>query len=175
MTRSRSCPIAGAFFLLGLATCAGAAHRPKILSTYGSYIGAGGPTQRREAPHDGVDLKGDPGTSVFSSLDGVVSWVFTDTSSGTTITIASRESDPIWMSYSHLRSVLLTEGAVVKRGDKLGEIGLFAHSGGVSHVHWRFCRDEACHQTIDPLQSNPRCLLQTAARDVTTIIFPIKC
>jgi murein DD-endopeptidase MepM/ murein hydrolase activator NlpD len=152
--------------LMGSMALSCSAHTPTVLAGYNSNVGVAG--QVRQRPHDGVDIAAQVGNAVIASADGAVSWVYSSASSGTTVTIYSPALQ-YWISYSHLKSSSVFKGRRIHRGEKIGEIGMFPDSGGISHVHWRLCRDEGCKSTSNPLDLKPGCSY------VSPVLFPIKC
>jgi murein DD-endopeptidase MepM/ murein hydrolase activator NlpD len=150
---------------------------PPILSRYGttrtvSAIGI------RSVPHAGVDIAADVGQIVIASCDGTVTNVSSSEEYGISVTLRHDSLDPegrgaMWTKYVHLRFSVATLGQHVKRGDPLGEVGLFAASGGVSHVHWMLCLDYQCTSTVDPLRFRVVCYGVKEPRMLLT--YPVRC
>jgi murein DD-endopeptidase MepM/ murein hydrolase activator NlpD len=159
---------------LGLAACA-RPPRPAILSTYGDPFAAGSDTQRRRVPHDGVDVGAPIGGIVIAAADGEVENVRELTRAGMRVAI---RHGAYLTDYIHLRSVAVRSGQRVRRGDVIGEVGLFYWSGGIPHVHWRLCR-ERCRRknTLDPLAHTIGCYSATTKypSDRIVLTYPVRC
>jgi murein DD-endopeptidase MepM/ murein hydrolase activator NlpD len=180
-------PVALGLCLLVVVAC----HRaPAILSPYGSQFAvtpnADGSPRLRERLHDGVDVASDVGDSVIASAPGRVVSVASDSASGFEVVIAHDKFPPdreshgaiYHTSYIHLRTSTVRLHEQVRRGQKLGEVGLFWASGGAAHVHWRVCRG-LCRfdTTLDPLAKGVRCYSEngTYPTDRLMLTYPLLC
>ncbi|MDC3981763.1 M56 family metallopeptidase [Polyangium jinanense] len=94
------------------------------------------------APHEGVDLAAAAGTTVLAPLDGTVDRIEKNAKGEPVLVLAHGRG--IETRYRHLANVKAEVGAVVARGDVLGEVG--APEGG-PHVHFEV-RDYG--EAIDP-------------------------
>jgi murein DD-endopeptidase MepM/ murein hydrolase activator NlpD len=167
---------------LWLVACSG---EPPILSGYGSVLGASGKGFRRQ-PHDGVDIGADVGSVVFASADGIVVGAGGTDLFGQGVIlehdarIATKDSGGTrWTLYGHLQRTFVSRGQRVRRGDRLGEVGIFAASDGVPHVHWELCRDRPCSRETneDPLRITVGCYRPGVKypEDRLVLTYPVRC
>ena len=98
---------------------------PKIVSDYGSLTGVNG--KKRKIPHQGIDIHDLPGIPILAARDGTVVEVRDEKCWGLTIAI-DHGPDPggekLYALYGHLGAHSVEEGEKVKRGQKIGEMGL---------------------------------------------------
>lgn len=83
--------------------------------------------------HSGLDIAAARGTPVRAANNGVVRLSMMLTVTGNTIIID--HGCNIFSSYAHLDKLLAEEGAEVKKGDIIGEVGSTGFSTG-PHLHW---------------------------------------
>ncbi|HBH87811.1 MAG TPA: hypothetical protein DDY17_09465 [Syntrophaceae bacterium] len=83
--------------------------------------------------HKGIDIAAQAGVQVTAPADGIVSEVFFDREMGNAVKI----DHGYGMStlYCHLLRSVLTQGAIVKRGDLIGYVGNTGRSTGY-HLHY---------------------------------------
>lgn len=156
---------------------------PSILSTYGTLTPVTG-QGRRTRVHDGVDVAAHIGDVVISA-DGVVVRVKNTKHEGGSVyvrhdripTTATNRGANWWTAYGHLNDVDVSVGTRVVRGQRLGRVGIFPASEGVSHVHWQLCADAACFVTRDPLSMAGGCFeKQRSDSDASLVLtLPISC
>jgi murein DD-endopeptidase MepM/ murein hydrolase activator NlpD len=149
------------------------------LQAAGAQVGVGGYNEHRviyrrsqhfqqteQSPHDGppydgpreihlgIDLWTDPGTPVFTPLNGVVH-SFQDNATfgdyGPTIILEHQyEGKPLYSLYGHLTRASLDgiyEGKPVRAGDKLAEIGPYPENGDwPPHLHFQLMTDMLGHR-----------------------------
>ncbi len=101
-----------------------------VTSHFGKRIN---PYTEKMAFHEGIDLKGNNGDSVFSSADGIVSLTKTDKNNGRHIMIEHKNG--FSTKYSHLSEIGVKEGDKVKAGDLIGKMG---ESGLATAPHLHF-------------------------------------
>ncbi|MFI5360018.1 MAG: M23 family metallopeptidase [Halanaerobiales bacterium] len=102
----------------------------KISSPFGATRYVNGILNNR---HSGIDIAAPRGTPVKAAADGIVKLAASLLSTGNTIII-----DHGWYvtsSYSHLDSINVKVGDVVKKGDIIGTVGSTGVSTG-PHLHW---------------------------------------
>jgi hypothetical protein len=96
--------------------------------------------------HDGIDLYAALNTSLYSVYDGVVDAVYNNATSdlGNYLIIKSTKSEhllsneesTIFIAYSHLQSISVKKGDIIKRGQLIGHTG---NSGNASDIgSWRY-------------------------------------
>jgi len=91
------------------------------------------PINRTIRMHNGIDINNRIGTPVYASANGVV--MFTGVQSGYGNLITINHGYGITTNYAHLNNILVREGDVVKRGDKIGTIGVTGRTTG-PHLHY---------------------------------------
>ncbi len=100
--------------------------------------------------HSGIDIAAARGTPVKAANNGVVRLSMMLNVTGNTIIID--HGCNIYSSYAHLDKLLAEEGAEVKKGDIIGEVGSTGFSTG-PHLHWS--------TTIGTLYINPESLTES--------------
>ncbi len=99
--------------------------------------------------HRGIDVAGDPGTTVVAPEGGSISFAGTVPSSGKSVTILT--GDGYAVTLTHLGSIAVGKGAAVSEGDAVGTIGPSGDAEvGVPYVHLgvRIAADEQGY--LDP-------------------------
>lgn len=91
------------------------------------------PFTGRSAMHEGVDFMADAGTAIHASAAGVV--VYADTHSQYGNMIEIDHGNDIVTRYAHASRLLVRVGQVVRRGDKIAEVGSTGRSTG-NHLHF---------------------------------------
>lgn len=88
----------------------------------------------KTAGHSGTDYALPLGSTIYAPADGIVKVTHPDMFySGKTILIDHGYG--IYSSYSHLNNIMVKQGDIIKRGDKIGEIGTTGRSTG-PHLHF---------------------------------------
>jgi murein DD-endopeptidase MepM/ murein hydrolase activator NlpD len=114
----------------------------RISGVYGSQRILNGKPRR---PHFGIDIAAPTGTPVLAPADGVITLAHPDTYfNGGIIALDHGHGLSSW--FSHLSKLLVREGEVIKRGDKIAEVGSTGRSTG-PHLDWRINLFE---RRIDP-------------------------
>ena len=104
----------------------------RISGIYGSQRILNGQPRR---PHFGIDIAAPKGTPVVAPADGVITLAHPDTYfNGGIIALDHGHGLSSW--FSHLSKLLVEKGEVVKRGDKIAEVGSTGRSTG-PHLDWR--------------------------------------
>ncbi|HYF75148.1 MAG TPA: M23 family metallopeptidase [Candidatus Nitrosocosmicus sp.] len=98
--------------------------------------------------HSGLDIAAKKGTPVKAANNGVVRLAMMLKVTGNTVIID--HGCNIYSAYAHLDKLLVKEGAEVKKGDVIGEVGSTGFSTG-PHLHWT--------TTIGKLFINPETLM----------------
>jgi murein DD-endopeptidase MepM/ murein hydrolase activator NlpD len=83
--------------------------------------------------HKGIDIAVRAGIQIAAPADGIVSEVSYDREMGNAVKIDHGYGMSTW--YGHLLQNVLTQGAIVKRGDLIGYVGNTGRSTG-SHLHY---------------------------------------
>ena len=164
-----------------------ACHRSRVLSPYGSRSAVSrrddGFVVKRERLHSGVDFRVDlNGGPALAAADGTVDLIEFDGDAGFMISVG-HPGTRYWTRYVHLRSAAVRVGERVRRGQVLGEVGVFKNSGGVMHVHFQLCRTVTCHgsgemgSTEDPLSRTVGCFdPERVYPDLELVLtYPVRC
>jgi len=83
--------------------------------------------------HEGVDISNRMGTLIVAPADGIISDIGSDWVHGKILVIS--HGFGMITRYSHLDKVLVRVGQKVKRGDKIGEVGMSGKTTG-PHLHY---------------------------------------
>ena len=99
-------------------------------STFGWRID---PFNGRSALHTGLDFPAEPGTSIFAAAGGVVVTQVFHPQYGNMIEVD--HGNDLITRYAHSSRVLVKKGDLIKRGQKIAEVGTTGRSTG-SHLHF---------------------------------------
>ena len=91
------------------------------------------PFTGQSAMHEGVDFVADAGTAIYASAGGVVAYAGPHPSYGNMVEID--HGNDIVTRYAHASKVLVKVGQVVRRGEKIAEVGSTGRSTG-NHLHF---------------------------------------
>ncbi len=91
------------------------------------------PFTGRSAMHEGVDFMAEAGTPFYASAGGVVVYAASHPQYGNMVEID--HGNDIVTRYAHASRLFVKVGQVVRRGDKLGEVGSTGRSTG-NHLHF---------------------------------------
>lgn len=98
------------------------------------------PISGRAALHSGLDFPADIGTSIQAAAGGVV--VVSEWHAAYGHVIEIDHGNGLLTRYAHCSKVLVVQGALVKRGQKIGEVGNSGRSTG-PHLHFEVLLDGA--------------------------------
>ena len=124
---------AGALALVAIATLStGCGMRGPVVNPGGKYGATTDGTRKRERVHAGVDYSMPKGSAVIAPTDGEVLMVSRHRNEGGLYNFCGYgmhifhegKADGIMTKLCHLDSLDVTEGQRVKRGDKLGTVGI---------------------------------------------------
>ncbi len=90
-------------------------------------------------PHNGLDLLAHSGEPVFVTADGVVSDVIMSRKGLGNVVVVSHDGGYV-TRYAHLADIVVKKGRQVKRGDKIGNVGV-SGSSFAPHLHYEVIRD----------------------------------
>lgn len=97
--------------------------------------------------HRGIDIAGEKGSAVCSAADGSVTFITEDPLFGKTVAIT--HSDGSILYYSGLDTISVKRDDKVKRGDKIGTLGIIpCESSESAHLHLEMVRNG---EYVDPL------------------------
>lgn len=91
------------------------------------------PFTGKNAFHEGVDFMADVGTAIHAAGGGIVSYA--DTHQGYGRLIEIDHGNGLISRYAHASKILVKEGDVVLKGQKIGEVGSSGRSTG-PHLHF---------------------------------------
>lgn len=91
------------------------------------------PFTGKRAMHEGVDFMAEAGTAILASANGVVVYADTHPEYGNMVEID--HGNDIVTRYAHASKLLVKVGQVVRRGDKIAEVGSTGRSTG-NHLHF---------------------------------------
>lgn len=113
----------------------------KVTSTFGYRKD---PFTNRPSYHAGIDIGGKMNDPVYTTADGVVSFVGSDNSHGNNVIID--HSNGIRTRYMHLSKFTVKKGEKVEKGQKIGQLGSTGRSTG-PHLHYEIIKNGV---QIDP-------------------------
>ena len=102
------------------------------------------PISGKPAWHSGVDFAGREGSDVIAVASGVVTYAGERSGYGKMVEIS--HADGLVTRYAHHKSIDVTVGDVVKKGERLGSMGSSGRSTG-PHVHFEVLKNGV---TVDP-------------------------
>jgi murein DD-endopeptidase MepM/ murein hydrolase activator NlpD len=91
------------------------------------------PFTGRNAMHEGVDFVADAGTPIYASAGGVVDYASYQPDYGNMVEID--HGNDIVTRYAHASKLFVKVGQVVRRGEKIAEVGTTGRSTG-NHLHF---------------------------------------
>jgi murein DD-endopeptidase MepM/ murein hydrolase activator NlpD len=95
-------------------------------------------TRRFLGSHKGVDLSAPKGTDIFAALDGQV--VVSGRTKGYGNYVAIDHGNGVVTLYAHCNKNFVTAGEIVRRGQKIAEVGRTGHATG-PHLHFELRLD----------------------------------
>ncbi|GHT48368.1 peptidoglycan-binding protein LysM [Spirochaetia bacterium] len=99
--------------------------------------------------HRALDLSAPLGTPVKASMAGKVTTVSVDDTYGNYVIIT--HSGGFQSMYAHLKTVSAKQGASIRQGEPLGEVGSTGHSTG-AHLHFAIYKNNAAVNPLDYLK-----------------------
>lgn len=103
-----------------------------LTGTITSGYGTRTPTEIVTANHYGIDIAGDIGTTIVSAIDGIVTQYSIEGDYGNHLRI---ENGEVTTLYAHCSKLCVEEGATVKQGEKIAEVG---QTGRVTRTSFTF-------------------------------------
>lgn len=120
---------------------------PKIFrlsSNFGSRVDP--ITGKKGAFHSGLDIAAPGGTDVLAAENGKV--IVAQLYGGYGNTVIIDHGNGVWTLYAHMRSINVSKGDSVDRGDQVGAVGTTGRSTG-NHLHFEVRVNE---RAVDPKQ-----------------------
>ena len=106
---------------------------------------------RSGRPHEGLDVAADPGEPIYAASEGTVIYS-DDRMSGYGNAMIVRHANSTTTLYAHARTLLVSEGTIVSRGDPIATVGSTGRSTG-PHLHFEVRVGET---PVDPRDVLPR-------------------
>ena len=104
-----------------------------LKGTISSRYGPREPTEIVSANHEGIDIAVNEGTVFVCAMEGIATKVISSaTGYGNHIYIENGDDTTI---YAHCKTIYIKEGATVKQGEKIGEVGETGNATG-PHLHF---------------------------------------
>jgi len=104
------------------------------------------------AMHEGVDFVADAGTSIYASAGGVVDYAGLHPQYGNMVEID--HGNDIVTRYAHASKLFVKVGQVVRRGEKIAEVGTTGRSTG-NHLHFEVRYKGIAQNPVRFLQKAP--------------------
>jgi murein DD-endopeptidase MepM/ murein hydrolase activator NlpD len=108
--------------------------------------------------HDGIDIAAAPGTPVLAAADGDV--LFSDVLRGYGNVVIVRHRGGYITVYAHNRANDVKEGQVVRRGQRLAEVGQSGRATGPS-LHFEVRKDNLARDPLRYLPQDSRAVLKS--------------
>lgn len=106
--------------------------------------------------HRGFDVRAATGTPVIAAAPGRVVMAFGDVMHGQQVVVdhgIDSDGARVVTRYHHLHRTDVVVGQVLKRGDKIGQLGSTGAAAVFQHLHFEFRRGETI-QKADPVDPN---------------------
>ena len=100
-------------------------------------------------PHNGLDLIAHAGEPVFVTADGVVSDVIMSRKGLGNVVVISHAGGYV-TKYAHLADIEVKKGRQLKRGDKIGNVGV-SGSSFAPHLHYEVIKDTVIMDPVNHL------------------------
>ena len=101
--------------------------------------------KQERQPHNGIDLAAPQGAPIVAPADGTVIATGDYFFNGRTVFIDHGQG--LITMYNHLERIAVAPGAAVKRGDRIGDVGMSGRATG-PHLHWAVSLNNT---RVDPL------------------------
>jgi murein DD-endopeptidase MepM/ murein hydrolase activator NlpD len=95
--------------------------------------------------HNGIDIAAPTGTPIIAPYDGKVINTYTNSKGGKSMII--KTNDGYLTGYAHLNNYAVKKDDIVKRGQKIAEVGI---TGAVTGPHLHFTVSDLQGNKIDP-------------------------
>ena len=91
--------------------------------------------------HQGFDLFAEIGTPCYAIADGKVALIYVSKDYGNVLVCSfTHDGKTLYAAYAHMGKITVTQGASLKRGDKVGETGQSGNAQGMrgpdQHLHF---------------------------------------
>jgi murein DD-endopeptidase MepM/ murein hydrolase activator NlpD len=150
---------------------------PRIHTGFGAWSGSEGyPLFRR---HRGLDVAGRPGEDVLAAAGGRVSVARDNGYPCGLIVVIDHAWEDLRTVYCHLSAIAVSAGETVRRGDRIGAVGISGQRAapGFEHVHLELQRGRDVNAIEDPQPRILGCFDATAAypTDRLVLTYPVRC
>jgi murein DD-endopeptidase MepM/ murein hydrolase activator NlpD len=117
---------------------------------------------RYKGRHKGIDLTAPSGTAVFAALDGTVVMAGKHKQYGNFVMV--EHGNGVVTVYAHHRLNLVREGDIVRRGQKIAEVGRTGNATG-PHLHFELKIDGVQHNPLPVLNDEEELPAEMAAHN----------
>jgi murein DD-endopeptidase MepM/ murein hydrolase activator NlpD len=112
---------------------------PKILIPVKGFVSSGygyrdSPFSNKKSFHEGYDIVAPIGTPVYAPLSGRIKAVGFDSGFGRYIILENKKKK-LMVLFGHLKMVYIREGGFVKKGTRIGSVGMTGRTTG-PHLHY---------------------------------------
>jgi murein DD-endopeptidase MepM/ murein hydrolase activator NlpD len=150
---------------------------PRILTGFGDWFGSEGyPLFRR---HRGLDIKGRPGSDVLAAADGRVTVARDNGDLCGLIVVIDHDPYGLRTVYCHFSEIAVRVGDGVKRGQRIGAIGVSGQRAwpGFEHVHLEVQRGLDVNAIEDPRPRLVGCFDTTRPYPADRLVLtsPVRC
>lgn len=114
-----------------------------LRGTVSSRFGLREPTEIVSANHAGIDIAANEGTVFVSAMEGVVTFVSSESGYGNHVYI---EKGDVTTVYAHCKTIYVKEGDTIAQGQQIGEVGQTGNATG-PHLHFEIRKE---NRVINP-------------------------
>ena len=130
--------------------------------------------------HTGIDIDQPFGTAIYAATDGVVKRAQTGSAYAVSKAVTIDHGGDIFTDYQHMDTVLVSTGQSVRRGEKIGTVGMSGGQGGFAshletkkpHLHFEVLKGSS---TRDPKLFIVGCLDKKRIYKPLEMIWPTGC
>ena len=106
------------------------------------------PFYKQTVMHNGLDIITPPGETVYAAATGVVSDI-TRSRKGLGNVVTIKHKGGYYTRYAHLGDIYVDLGMTVKRGQKLGDVGVANNNSYTPHLHYMVRKDSVALNPVN--------------------------
>ena len=106
------------------------------------------PFYKMPVMHEGLDIISSPGELVYAAAGGVVSDV-THSRKGLGNVVTIKHKGGYYTRYAHLGDIYVDLGMTVKRGQKVGAVGVANNNSYAPHLHYMVKKDSVALNPVN--------------------------
>lgn len=106
------------------------------------------PFYKMPVMHDGLDIISSPGELVYAASDGVVSDV-THSRKGLGNVVTIKHKGGYYTRYAHLGDIYVDLGMTVRRGQRVGAVGVANNNSYAPHLHYMVRKDSVALNPVN--------------------------